>query len=186
MKGLSRLRQLKKRRASPCGNVQKPGTAEENAENTGPEETALTSWKRPIVVIKAIHHITADVTLGLGTLGAFLPYMPVHYMIFEKTGLPAVVLTSGNMTDEPVIIGNDEALATLGPVTDAVITYNRDICNRNDDSVVRVVAGIERVHRRSRGYVPSPVRLDFDVDGYLATGAELSNCFCIGKVNRLI
>jgi len=95
-----------------------------------------------------------------------------------------MVLTSGNIAEEPIIITNDAAIATFSDKVDAVITYNREIFNRNDDSVVRVIAGRERVQRRSRGYVPAPVKLAFDADGILAAGAELSNCFCLGKGNR--
>jgi hydrogenase maturation protein HypF len=110
--------------------------------------------------------------------------MPLHYLIFDRLGLPAIVLTSGNLADEPIVIDNQIALVNLSPLTDAVITYDRDIYNRVDDSVVRVISDKERIFRRSRGYVPAPVKLGFDVNGILATGAELSNCFCLGKDNR--
>jgi hydrogenase maturation protein HypF len=124
------------------------------------------------------------ISMGLDTVGAFLPYMPWHYLFFEKSVCQAVVLTSGNLADEPIIIGNEEALNKLSPVSGGVLTYNREIYNRADDSVVRIMAGRERVFRRSRGYVPLPVRLPFDVNGILATGAELSGSFCLGKGRR--
>jgi hydrogenase maturation protein HypF len=182
---VSRLRRLKKREGKPFAVMFRDlESIERYAVVSGAEASALTSWRRPVVILKTRHPLASGVTLGLDTLGAFLPYMPLHHLIFEKAGIPAVVLTSGNLAEEPVIISNEEALTILGPITDAIITYNRDIYNRNDDSVVRVVGEKERVLRRSRGYVPAPVKLDLEVDGWLATGAELSNCFCVGKSDR--
>jgi hydrogenase maturation protein HypF len=182
---VKRLRYLKRREGKPFAVMFRDvGSLKHYAEVSDTEEAALLSWRRPIVILREIHPMAQGITMGLNTLGAFLPYMPVHYQIFEKIDLPALVLTSGNLAGEPVIISNDDAITTLAPLTDAVITYNRDIYNRNDDSVVRIIAGKEHVFRRSRGYVPSPVRLGFDVHGILATGAELSFCFCLGKSDR--
>ncbi len=112
--------------------------------------------------------------------------MPFHYQLFEILKTPAIVLTSGNLSDEPIIIDNEMALKVLGPVTDAVLIYNREIYNRTDDSVLMVVNDTPRMLRRSRGYVPNPVRLGLNVNGILATGAELVNCFCLGKGNNAI
>ena len=148
------------------------------------EEIALNSWRRPIVILRATHQPAHGISLGLNTLGAFLPYMPWHYLFFERSQASAVVLTSGNLAEEPIIMENHVALDVLSGVADGILTYNREIYNRTDDSVVRVMAGRERIHRRSRGYVPAPVRLPFDADGILATGAELASCFCLGKGNR--
>ena len=100
--------------------------------------------------------------------------------------LPAIVLTSGNISDEPIITDNKTASEKLSIIADAVLTYNREIYNRTDDSVVIVVNKKERILRRSRGYVPVPVNLNMNVEGILATGAELVNCFCIGKGNQAI
>jgi hydrogenase maturation protein HypF len=122
--------------------------------------------------------------MGLNTLGAFLPYMPMHHLLFEHLHTQAIVLTSGNFADEPIIIDNTWALESFSDKVDGVITYNREIYNRTDDSVVRIIAEKERIQRRSRGYVPTPVRLPFDAGDILAVGAELSNCFCLGKGNR--
>ncbi|MFH2095274.1 MAG: Sua5/YciO/YrdC/YwlC family protein, partial [Bacteroidota bacterium] len=93
----------------------------------------------------------------------------------------AIVLTSGNISERPILIDNDAANEELKDIADAVITYNRDIYNRVDDSVVFSVNNSERTIRRSRGYAPAPIQLDFNVEGILATGAELVNCFSIGK-----
>ena len=148
------------------------------------EEKALVSWRRPIVILNAVNQPAYSISSGLNTMGVFLPYMPWHYLFFEKSGLPAVVLTSGNLAGEPIIIDNMKALELMPGVADGVLTYNRDIYNRTDDSVVRIMNDRERVIRRSRGFVPAAVKVHLDVSGILATGAELSNSFCLGKGNR--
>ena len=125
--------------------------------------------------------LAPSVSEGLHTIGAMLPYMPFHYLLFRSLKTPVIVLTSGNLSDEPIIIGNDSAVSLLGTLSDAVLIYNRDIYNRTDDSVVMVVNNVSRMLRRSRGYVPNPIRLKLRTDGILAAGAELVNCFCLGK-----
>jgi len=182
---VSRLRKLKHRDGKPFAVMFRDlETIRLFARVSEPEALALSSWRRPIVVLNTIRPLATGVAPLLNTVGAFLPYMPFHHQLFEKLRLPALVLTSGNIAQEPIVIHNEEALGTLAEIADAVITYNRDIFNRTDDSVVRIINGKERILRRSRGYVPLPLKLDFLVDGILATGAELSNTFCIGKGNR--
>ncbi len=150
-------------------------------------EAELTSWRRPVVLLQAEGEATApSVSMGFPTVGAILPYMPFHYLLFEQLPLPALVFTSGNLSDEPIVIDDGEARSRLGPVTDAVLTYNRRIHNRTDDSVVRFVRGRRRVLRRSRGFAPAPVIMPFPVDNILATGAELVNCFCLGREDQAI
>lgn len=150
------------------------------------EERELTTWRRPIVIVRVRKPLAFSVSSGLNTVGCMLPYMPFHYQLFEWLKTPVIVLTSGNISDEPIIIDNELAMKILAPVSDAVLLYNRDIYNRTDDSVVMVVNGIPRMLRRSRGYVPNPVRLKLNTNGILATGAELVNCFCLGKGNYAI
>ena len=182
---VNRLRKLKMREGKPFAVMFRDiSSLKKYAEVSEIEEQALKSWRKPIVILRSNNPPASGISLNLNTLGAFLPYMPIHYLLFEKLHTPAVVLTSGNLSDEPIIIDNLAAIQTLSGKVDAVITYNREIYNRTDDSVVRVITEKERVFRRSRGYAPAPVRLDFDVDGILAAGAELSNCFCLGKDNR--
>ncbi len=115
-----------------------------------------------------------------------LPYMPFHYVLFEQMKTRVIVLTSGNLAEEPIIIDNRQAELVLGPVSDAVLHYNRDIHNRCDDSVTMVVGDQPRLLRRSRGYVPNPVHTGSSVEGIFAAGAELVNCFCLGKGNQAI
>ncbi len=145
------------------------------------EEKELKSWRRPIVILKAKRPLAYSVSAGLNTIGCMLPYMPFHYQLFNRLKTPVIVLTSGNLTDDPIIINKEKAIKVLEPVTNGILDYNRDIYNRTDDSVMMVIDDIPRMLRRSRGYVPNPVRVTLDVDGILATGAELVNCFCLGR-----
>ena len=150
------------------------------------EEAEITSWRRPILILQQKIKLCEAVSNGLNTIGAMLPYMPLHYMMFRIFKTPAVVLTSGNISDEPVIIDDQEAEKQLMQVTGAVITYNRDIHNRTDDSVLRVIDHKISFIRRSRGFVPQPVDLNLYVEGILAFGAEQKNSFCIGKQNQAV
>ncbi|NOY37889.1 MAG: carbamoyltransferase HypF [Chlorobi bacterium] len=147
------------------------------------EEKTITSWRRPIVLLESVQALAPSVCMGFGTIGAMLPYMPFHYLLFRDTELKALVLTSGNLSNEPIVINDREALNILGPVTDGVLTYNRRIHNRVDDSVLHVVGEKQRLIRRSRGFAPAPIETLFPVDGILATGAELVSTFCLGKSN---
>ena len=150
------------------------------------EKKSLASWRRPIVIVQGKGRLAPSVSVGFKTVGAMLPYMPFHYQLFEKINVPAIVLTSGNISDEPIVIDNKKAETSLSEIADAILVYNRDIYNRTDDSVVIVINEKERMIRRSRGYSPEPVNLNLNVDGLVATGAELVNCFCIGKGQQAI
>jgi hydrogenase maturation protein HypF len=130
--------------------------------------------------------LAPSVTQGLDTLGIMLPYTPLHFLLFERLSVDTIVLTSGNLSDEPIVISNEEAVKTLPQVADALLVYNRDIHNRSDDSVGMVVNDTTRLLRRSRGWVPEPVTVNFDVEGIVAAGAELKNCFCVGKGKQAI
>ena len=150
------------------------------------EAQSLTSWRRPIVLLEkkigaSQPWLAQGINAGLNLVGVMLPYMPFHYLLFQYLKTSAIVLTSGNFSSEPILISNQAALDQFASVTDAVLLHNRDIFNRTDDSVVRIMGGVERIFRRSRGYAPAPVRTTMNTDGILAFGAELTNCFCIGK-----
>ncbi len=185
---VARLRRAKKREGKPFAVLFRDLAAVKAfARVSGEEEAELTGWRRPIVLLEARGRKTApSVSMGFPTVGAMLPYMPFHYLLFEKLDLQALVLTSGNLSDEPIVIDDDEALRRLAPVTDGVLTYNRRIHNRVDDSVVHFVRGHRRALRRSRGFAPAPVPLPFSVDNILATGAELVNTFCLGREDQAI
>jgi hydrogenase maturation protein HypF len=148
------------------------------------EESLLTSWRRPIVLLQQKKPLADGVNNGLGTIGSLLPYMPFHYMLFRNLNQKALILTSGNLSEDPVIINDDEAVRQLGKVTSLFIRYNREISNRTDDSVVRSMQGKVCMIRRSRGYVPEPIDLDCPVEGIHAFGAEQKNTFCLGKGNQ--
>ncbi len=150
------------------------------------EETLLHSWRRPIVLLKSKIQLAKGVSVGFGSVGAFLPYMPFHYLFFDKSKCDAIVLTSANRAGEPIIIDNRKAKKAFKENTAAVVTYNRDIYNRTDDSVAIVINNKPRLIRRSRGYTPSPIRLVFNANGIMATGAELVNTFCIGRTSQAI
>jgi hydrogenase maturation protein HypF len=184
---VKRLRSSKHREGKPFAVMFADiNRIEEYAHVSGPEKEALLSWRRPIVILQTKKELARSVSSGFNTIGAFLPYMPIHYLLFERLGLPAVVLTSGNFYEEPIIINNDVALKKLFDIADAVLTYNREIYNRTDDSVVKIINNDECLFRRSRGYTPHPVRLNINADGILAAGAELVNCFCVGKGTQAI
>jgi hydrogenase maturation protein HypF len=106
--------------------------------------------------------------------------------MFKFLKTPAVVLTSGNISEEPVITDDVKAERDFAGIADAFISYNRKIVNRTDDSVVRIIDNKPSILRRSRGYVPRPVYLRWNTEGILALGAEQKNSFCLGKGNQAI
>lgn len=177
-----RLREAKNRETKPFAVMfRDPDTLAQYTELDDIEKQLVISWKRPIVILKEKKMLAPSVSNGFGTIGGMLPFMPFHYMLFDFCDIPALVMTSGNISDEPIVISNEMAFRTFSGFVDAILTYDRDIHNRTDDSVVFAVNGKERPIRRSRGYVPRPVDLSIDADGIFAAGAELVNCFCLGK-----
>jgi hydrogenase maturation protein HypF len=181
-KAVSRLRNSKRREGKPFAVMFRDIEAvREYAFVSLQEEKMLLSWQRPVVILKIRKQLAESVSISLGTIGAFLPYMPFHHILFENIPQKAVVLTSGNISDDPVIKDDDAALSKLSAIAGAVLTYNREIYNRTDDSVLRIISGKTSFIRRSRGFVPLPVKLALDVDRIFAAGAELVNCFCLGR-----
>ncbi|MCK9612483.1 MAG: carbamoyltransferase HypF [Bacteroidales bacterium] len=184
---VARLRKLKNREGKPFAVMFSTiDTLHDFAFVNEHEKKVLLSFRRPVVLLKQKKNLASSVNVGFDTLGCILPYMPVHYLLFQHLPIPAIVLTSGNISDEPIITNDDEALEKLNCITDATLTYNREIYNRNDDSVVFVTNNQERIIRRSRGYVPRPINTNHYLEGILAAGAELTNCFAIGKGNKAI
>lgn len=182
---LTNLRNLKNRESKAFavmfGDAEK---LEEYVYISEQEKKEITSWQRPILLLKSKKKLAFSVSNGLVNLGVMLPYMPFHHMLFEHLNTDAIVLTSGNFTDEPIITGNKEALVKFYGKVDAVITYNRKIHNRTDDSVGMLVNDKLRLLRRSRGFAPSSIGTKFNTEGIFAAGAEFVNCFCIGKGDR--
>ncbi|HTT63100.1 MAG TPA: carbamoyltransferase HypF [Bryobacteraceae bacterium] len=147
------------------------------------DRRALSSPRRPIVILprRADSDISAAVAPGNNTIGVMLPYTPLHHLLFTDAPYDALVMTSGNMSEEPIVTANEEALARLRPLADWFLLHNRDIYMRADDSVVRTFEGKERVLRRSRGFVPQAIDLGMEVAETLACGGELKNTFCLSK-----
>lgn len=166
-------------------------TAAALCEITPAERALLAGREQPIVLLAARpgSPIAPEVAPGVHTLGAMLPYTPLHHLLINRTdpvlarepAPNALVMTSGNFSEEPIATDNAEALARLAPLADAFLLHDRDIHLRCDDSVVRVVGEREMPLRRSRGYAPYPVRLPFAAPPLLAAGAELKNTFCVTR-----
>jgi hydrogenase maturation protein HypF len=179
---VKKLRKMKHRDGKPFalmfGNLEK---AREYAEIGEKEETLLTSWRRPIVLLRKRKALPGGIADRLSTLGVMLPYMPFHYLLFEQLKTPALVMTSGNFSEEPILISNEQARERFSGYVDGIITYNREIYNRVDDSVTAVVRNRPMLLRRARGYAPSPIRTRYNLEGILGTGAELAGSFCMGR-----
>jgi hydrogenase maturation protein HypF len=126
--------------------------------------------------------LAPSVAPGLAELGVMLPYTPLHHLLMDAVGGRPLVMTSGNLSDEPIAIDNAEALTRLAPIADAFLLHDREIRQRYDDSVVRVVDGVTEMVRRSRGYAPFPLHLPFTTDLHiLATGPEQKATFCLAR-----
>lgn len=176
------LRQRKQRDSKPFAVMFRDiDTVHEYCFVDEQEEAMLISWRRPVVILRQKRPLAPSVSSGLDTTGVMLPHMPVHHMLFRVTATPAVVLTSGNLSNEPIITGDRKAERDLMPVTGCVVSYNREINNRADDSVVRIINGNISLIRRSRGFAPQPVDLTCSAEGVFAAGAEQKNSFCIGR-----
>ncbi len=188
-KTVERLRILKKREGKPFAVMfSSIEEIRKYADVTEQEEKILTSPEAPIVLLKLHKKVSLSpaVYRELSSLGCFLPYTPFYHVLFSQTGLKALVLTSGNLSEEPLVTDDREALSLFLADTDGVVTYNRKIYNRCDDSVGQISGNIFRLIRRSRGWVPESLPLTDNAEGIFATGGELKNCFCIGKSNRAI
>lgn len=181
------LRERKQRDAKPFAVMFRDIISVQDYCHVTPEEfRELTSWRRPVVILREKRTLAPAVNNGLGTTGAFLPYLPIHYLLFSRLETPALVMTSGNISEDPLIKDDREASEKLFEITGAVVSHNRNIVNRTDDSVIRVSGRRVNIIRRARGYVPSPVDVNFDVSGMLAAGPEQKNTFCIGKERQAI
>ena len=179
-----RLRRRKHREDRPFAVMVPSLEAARRLCELGPaEEAVLTGSAGPIVVLprhpKAA--VAASVAPGQRWLGLMLPYTPLHHLLAAEHAAP-FVLTSGNVSDEPITYRDDDATLRLAGIADAFLGHDRPIHRRVDDSVVRVIGGRPVPTRRSRGYVPSPVLLHRPFPRHvLACGAELKNTFCLAK-----
>ena len=149
------------------------------------ERQLLTSAKRPIVIVpkRPGNIIASEVAPRNRYLGVMLPYTPLHHLLLSHPFV-ALVMTSGNISEEPIAIDNLEAVKRLGTIADYFLFHDRDIILRSDDSVLRIARGRPRQIRRSRGYVPVPIFLRKSVPQVLALGGELKGTICLTKENR--
>ena len=189
---VKQLRQRKHREAKPFAlMVSDIETARQLCTISDTEAILLQSYRRPIVLLnKRAESLLAEaVAPHYDTLGIMLPYAPQHYLLLaafaEIIGpdRPAVlVMTSGNRSNEPIAYRDEDARQRLLGIADGVLTHNRDIHMRCDDSVVRIVAGGEQFFRRSRGFAPEPITVAFRCPApILACGGHLKNTYCVGK-----
>jgi len=153
-----------------------------------PEEKALSNWQRPIVLLKKSGRLALapSVAPGNDSYGVMLPYSPLHHLLLDGS-LQYLVMTSGNFTDEPIAIGNREALSRLSGIADLFLLHDREILQRCDDSIVRVIDR-DRLSllRRSRGFVPYPVFIGKkSPERILACGPELKNTIAFLKDDRV-
>jgi hydrogenase maturation protein HypF len=192
------LRNRKKRPHKPMA-VMMPDldTIRGHCEVNQEEEKLLSSVKRPIVLLKQKQesNLANELNPGQNHLGVMLPYTPLHYLLFkqdqesDKNAFEALVMTSGNLSDNPIEIDNTSAEKNLGEIVDGFLYHNRDIYVPCDDSVARIMELDQRqfkscyLLRRSRGYSPNPVILDWETDSILAVGAEQKNAFCLTRDN---
>jgi hydrogenase maturation protein HypF len=188
---VDRLRDRKRRWAKPFAvMVRDLARARELASVTAAEAALLASPARPIVLVEArpaAGSLAPGVTAGDRRIGLFLPYAPLHHLLLEAVDRP-IVLTSGNLSDEPLATDDEDALERLAGIADAFLGHDRRIRARYDDSVTRVVpiAGASLI-RRGRGYAPDPMRLPDPLAGgraALAVGAELKHTFTLAAADR--
>jgi hydrogenase maturation protein HypF len=200
-KAVSELRRRKLRVDKPFALMMPDiATVEKHCLTSLGERELLESRQRPIVLLqkRSDSPIVEEVAVKQDTLGVMLPYTPLHYLLLnaDNQSPTALVMTSGNLSEEPIATGNDEARERLSSLADAFLMHNRDIRTRCDDSVVRALGNqeIESPNRlipnypfpiyflrRSRGYVPDSLQLPFRVPSILATGPELKNTFCFTR-----
>ncbi len=179
------LRQRKKRSSKPFAiMVTDIGEAKKHCYVSPQEEKLLISPQSPIVLMrwKEDSSVSREVAPNLQYLGIMLPYTPLHHVLLRDTGLP-LVMTSGNLSEEPIAKDNDEALRRLSGIADYFLIHNRDIYSRYDDSVAIVERDTSQLMRRARSYAPYPIHLTFKAKQVLACGAEEKNTFCLTRDN---
>jgi hydrogenase maturation protein HypF len=181
------LRERKRRSGKPFALMAASLAAVERfCELDEPARAALQSIRRPIVLLPAraasaiSPAISPDVAPGNRTLGVMLPYTGLHHLLFDGS-FEALVMTSANLSEEPIAFRNDEVAPRLHPLADYFLLHNREIHTRLDDSVVRLFERRERTVRRSRGYAPHPIELGMSVAPVLACGGELKNTLCLTR-----
>ncbi|MDZ8227119.1 carbamoyltransferase HypF [Nostoc sp. ChiVER01] len=187
---VQKLRQRKKRYHKPFALMARDiEIIEQYCSVNAKEKELLTSSAAPIVLLQATgKKVAPSIASGQNTLGFMLPYTPLHHLILRRMNRP-IVLTSGNLADEPQCIDNDEAREKLRAIADYFLFHNREIINGVDDSVVRVIGDKVQTIRRARGYAPAPISLPLgfhNIPQILAMGSELKNTFCLLREGEAI
>jgi hydrogenase maturation protein HypF len=151
------------------------------------EAALLMTVARPIVLARARegNGIASAVAPGIPWLGVFLPYAPLQHLLFADKRIKALVMTSANLSEEPIAIDNDEARTRLGRIADAFLMHDREILQRCDDSVAAVVDGRPQLIRRARGFVPLGLDLLFNTPPLLAVGGHLKNVFALARGRQI-
>lgn len=183
---VERLRERKHREEKPLAVMSiDVETVSTYACVTAAEKNLLSSIQRPIVLLakKKPEKLAFSVAPRNQYYGVMLPYTPLHYLLLQH-GFAALVMTSANLSDEPIAIDNDDALERLKDIADGFLIHDRDIYLRSDDTIVRRAGHETRQIRRSRGFVPTPIFLKTKIPSILACGAELKNTVCLTKGNQ--
>ncbi len=152
------------------------------------EEELLTSFRRPIVLLPQNddYYLSKEIAPGLSNIGVFLPYSGIHYLLFQKFGFSALIMTSGNISNLPMAIDRENVVKELKTLADYFLLHDRPIYQRVDDSVVRIIGDKPAILRRARGYVPEHVDIPFDTKNYqiVAYGPELHSTGAVLKKSR--
>jgi hydrogenase maturation protein HypF len=193
---VAELRKRKKRPAKPFALMFKDTASIANIYDlSNPEKESLNSAAAPIVLLKKKapeyagqiieNHVSPEISFNNKYEGIMLPYTPLHHLLFKHINIP-LVMTSGNISEEPIAYKNSEAVSRLGDICDYFLINDRDIFSRYDDSVVRIFDDKEMIIRRARGYAPYPVKTDIDIGNrvVLSVGAQEKNTFCLQTSNH--
>ncbi len=188
-KAVERLRERKKRDHKPFAMMSdSTEKIKQYAIVDDLSEQLLKSPKSPIVLLpkRKNNPIAPSVAQGVSTYGFMLCYVPLYYLLFEQN-IDVLVMTSGNISDEPLICKNETALERLGNIADAFLMHDRQIFRQVDDSIVHCIDKEPVLLRRARGYVPTPIIIKQScTEDIFAAGADLKNTFCFAKRNQLI
>ncbi len=153
-------------------------------ELSSQEKASLSSPQHPIVLLRPNPHspLAANLAPKMSDIGVMLPYTPLHHLLFAHPDCPdALVMTSGNISGEPICTANEDALNRLAGIADLFVLHNRDIVTRVDDSVVKLLAGDIRSLRRARGYAPEPVHVTHELPELIGCGAGLKSTFSLAR-----
>ena len=179
------LRQRKNRPDKPLAIMVKDRDQAEALCSLGRDEKAtLSSPQHPIVLLRPKPHspLAANLAPQMSDIGLMLPYTPLHHLLFAHPDCPAaLVMTSGNISGEPICTSNQDALDRLTGIADLFVLHNRDIVTRVDDSVVKKLAGAIRSLRRARGYAPDPVHISQDLPEFIGCGGGLKSTFSLAR-----